>query len=44
MTGEFLNEPIKKFDHLLDAVRYVALNYLKEKKPIRRPRSRYIEL
>ena len=43
MTGEFLNEPIDKFNHLLDAVRYVALNYLKEKRPIRRPRSRYIE-
>ena len=43
MTGELLNEPIDTFNHLLDAVRYVALNYLKEKRPIRRPRSRYIE-
>lgn len=42
LTGEVMNEPIDKFNHALDAVRYVALNLLKEKKPIRRPKGRFI--
>lgn len=31
ITGELLNEPIDKFNHALDAVRYVALNYLRQR-------------
>lgn len=38
MTGDIINEPIDKFNHALDAVRYVALNKLSEKPIIRRPK------
>lgn len=31
ITGELLNEPVDKFNHALDAVRYVALNYLRQR-------------
>ena len=40
MTGEITNEPIDKFNHALDAVRYVALNKLAEKPIIRRPKAK----
>ena len=40
MTGDITNEPIDKFNHALDAVRYVALNKLSEKPIIRRPKAR----
>lgn len=43
LTGEIMNDPVDKFNHALDAVRYVALNLLKEKKQIRRPRAKFIE-
>ena len=35
ITGEKMNEPVDKNNHLLDAARYVALNKLSEK-PVRR--------
>lgn len=37
VTGELLNEPIAKFDHLCDCARYIALNLLAEKPTIKRP-------
>lgn len=40
LTGELLNVPIDKFNHALDAVRYVALNKLSEKPIIRRPKAK----
>ena len=40
ITGEILNKPVDKFNHGLDAVRYVALNKLQEKPVIRRPRAK----
>lgn len=40
ITGEILNEPIDKWNHALDAVRYVALNHLNEKPTIKRPRAK----
>lgn len=40
LTGETMNEPVDKFNHLLDAARYVALNMLSEKPTIKRPRAR----
>lgn len=40
INGEILNEPIDKFNHALDAVRYVALNRLNEKPRAARPRAR----
>ena len=44
LTGETMNEPVDKFNHLLDAVRYVALNKLSEKPIIKRPRARIGEV
>jgi phage terminase large subunit len=44
ITGETMNEPVDKFNHLLDAVRYVALNKLSEKPIIKRPRARIGEV
>lgn len=40
MTGDITNEPIDKFNHALDALRYVALNKLAEKLVIRRPKTK----
>lgn len=40
ITGEILNEPIDKYNHALDAVRYVALNRLNERPRPARPRAR----
>lgn len=40
ITGELLKEPIDKFNHALDAVRYVALNKLAEKPIIHRPKAK----
>jgi phage terminase large subunit len=40
ITGELLNEPIDKFNHALDAIRYVALNKLSEKPIIKRPKAK----
>lgn len=40
LTGEILNEPIDKFNHLLDALRYVAINHLNERPTIKRPRAK----
>ena len=40
ITGEQMNEPIDKYNHALDAVRYVCLNKLAEKKKLRRPRGK----
>jgi phage terminase large subunit len=31
ITGKLLNEPVDKWNHALDAVRYVALNKLAER-------------
>ena len=31
MTGQILQEPIDKFNHAMDALRYVALNKLAKK-------------
>lgn len=39
LTGETLNEPIDKFNHAIDAVRYVALNYIAERPTRKRPRG-----
>ena len=39
ITGEMTNEPVDKFNHLLDAVRYVCLNRLSERPAFRRPRG-----
>jgi len=36
-TGEFFNEPVTGWNHLLDALRYVAVEVLDEK-----PKSRII--
>lgn len=44
ITGEILNVPIDKFNHCLDAVRYVALNCLSERPIIRRPRAKIGEI
>lgn len=43
LTGEILNEPIDKFNHALDAVRYVALNRLLERPTIKRPKGKFVE-
>lgn len=40
LTGELTGEPSDKFNHLLDAARYVALNLLSEKKKPRGMRVR----
>ena len=40
ITGNLLNEPIDKFNHALDAVRYVALNRLSEKPTPKRPKAK----
>lgn len=40
LTGELLNVPVDKFNHALDAVRYVALNKLSEKPVLRRPKAK----
>ena len=37
LTGETMNEPIDKFNHCIDAVRYVALNRLAERPTVKRP-------
>lgn len=39
ITGETMNEPVDKFNHLLDAARYVALNRLAERPTVKRPRG-----
>lgn len=39
LTGETMNEPVDKFNHAIDAVRYVALNYLAERHTVRRPKG-----
>ena len=39
LTGETLNEPIDKFNHAIDAMRYVALNYIAERPIRKRPRG-----
>lgn len=39
ISGETKNVPVDKFNHLLDAARYVALNYLAAPKPHRRLRT-----
>lgn len=39
ITGELMNEPIDKFNHCIDAIRYVALNKLAEKPLIKRPKA-----
>lgn len=44
ITGEITNEPVDKFNHALDAVRYVALNRLNEKPQAARPRARHLSL
>lgn len=44
LTGELLNVPVDKFNHALDAVRYVALNRLAEKPTRRRPRAKLGEI
>lgn len=40
MTGERLNEPVDKFNHAIDALRYVALNKLSERPVSRGARFR----
>lgn len=40
LTGELLNVPVDKFNHALDAVRYVALNKLSERPAIKRPKAK----
>ena len=44
ITGELLNVPIDKYNHALDAVRYVALNKLSKRPIIRRPRAKLGEI
>lgn len=43
LTGETMNEPVDKFNHCLDAVRYVALNYLAERPKAARPKGKLPE-
>lgn len=43
ITGELLNKPIDRFNHCIDAVRYVVLNKLAERPRRNRPRGRTIE-
>lgn len=40
ITGEVMNVPVDKFNHALDAVRYVALNCLSERPVIKRPKAK----
>lgn len=40
ITGQMLNEPIDKHNHLLDALRYVALNKLFEKPKHKKPKAK----
>lgn len=40
ITGELTNEPIDKFNHAMDAVRYVALNKLSERPVIKKARAK----
>lgn len=40
ITGEITNEPVDKFNHLLDAARYVALNKITQTRPHNRPRAK----
>ena len=40
ITGEILNEPVDKYNHALDAVRYVAINRLNQRPTPQRPRAR----
>lgn len=39
ITGELTGEPVDKFNHCIDAARYVALNRLAERPAFRRPRG-----
>lgn len=39
ITGELTGEPVDKFNHLVDAARYVCLNKLAERPAFRRPRG-----
>lgn len=39
ITGETMGEPVDKWNHLLDAARYVALNRLAERHRVKRPRG-----
>lgn len=40
ITGELMNEPIDKYNHALDAIRYVGLNKLAERPVIRKARAK----
>lgn len=40
ITGETMNEPVDKYNHCIDAVRYVALNRLAERPITKRPTGR----
>lgn len=39
LTGETMGEPVDKFNHLIDAARYVALNCIAERHHVKRPRG-----
>lgn len=39
ITGETMGEPVDRWNHLLDAARYVALNRLAERHRVKRPRG-----
>lgn len=43
MTGETMNEPVDKFNHCIDAVRYVCLNRLAERPTTKRPKGKLPE-
>lgn len=44
ITGEITNEPVDKWNHALDALRYVALNKLRTSTPHAEPRARIREI
>lgn len=44
ITGELLNEPIDKYNHGIDALRYVCSSRLAEKPIIRKPRPRITKI
>lgn len=44
ITGETLNEPVDKFNHAMDAIRYVALNKLSVRPISKRPTARVREV
>lgn len=43
LTGETMNEPVDKWNHCLDAARYIALNYLAERPKTVRPKGKLPE-